>query len=81
MAKHNPKLNPCRPVTDSCQKLWDLAGEVKESKWINGSGEKAIAAELVVSEGLPPRHMRKVFFLSGRQLRKAVTIYKARYNV
>lgn len=79
MAKHNPKLNPCRPLLEIAPDFWDKAGEIKESKWINGSAEKTLAAELVV-EGAKPRHMRKVFFLSGRQLRKAVTEYKRIYK-
>lgn len=69
MAKHNPKLNPCRPwLTPDIQQ--GLSLEVKR-----------IAAGQLIQQGWHKRRVRKTLELSGRQLRKAINLTKRPANV
>jgi hypothetical protein len=69
--KHNPKLNPCKPVP-----RLDLSPMKKEAQrpgfnWLTW-GLREIARQLFFTEKMKPRHIRKTLDISGRQLRKAV---------
>jgi hypothetical protein len=71
MAKHNPKLNPCKPVP-----RLDLGDMRKEAKargfnWLTW-GLRKLAQELFTDHKMKPRHIRKTLAISGRQFRKAV---------
>jgi len=68
MAKHNPKLNPCRPyLTPDIQQ--GLSLEVRR-----------IAAGQLIQQGWHQRRVRKTLELSGRQLRKAINQTKRATN-
>lgn len=69
MAKHNPKLNPCRPWR-SPDIQQGLSLEVKR-----------IAAGQLIQQGWHKRRVRKTLELSGRQLRKAINQTKRAANV
>lgn len=69
MAKHNPKLNPCRPwLTPDIQQGFSLQ-------------IKRLAAAQLLAEGWHNRRVRKTLELSGRQLRKAINQTKRPANV
>jgi predicted RNA-binding protein (virulence factor B family) len=71
MAKHNPKLNPSKPVPKL--DLGDLKNEAKHKgfHWLL-TGLRKLAQELFTDHKMKPRHIRKTLDMSGRQFRKAV---------
>ncbi len=69
MAKHNPKLNPCRPY---------LTPDIQQGLSLQ---VKRIAAGQLIQQGWHKRRVRKTLELSGRQLRKAITQTKRAANV
>jgi len=71
MAKHNPKLNPSKPVPKL--DLGDLKNEAKHKgfHWLL-TGLRKLAQELFTDHKMKPRHIRKTLDISGRQFRKAV---------
>jgi predicted RNA-binding protein (virulence factor B family) len=71
MAKHNPKLNPSKPIPKL--DLGDLKNEAKHKgfHWLL-TGLRKLAQELFTDHKMKPRHIRKTLDISGRQFRKAV---------
>jgi hypothetical protein len=69
MAKHNPKLNPCRPY---------LTPDIQQG--ISLETKRLVAGQLI-SSGWHNRRVRKTLELSGRQLRKAINNLKRPANV
>jgi predicted RNA-binding protein (virulence factor B family) len=71
MARHNPKLNPSKPVPKL--DLGDLKNEAKHKgfHWLL-TGLRKLAQELFTDHKMKPRHIRKTLDMSGRQFRKAV---------
>lgn len=59
MAKPNPKINPCLPIT-----AYPAAVGA-------GLAYRRNAAARLIPHGAKPRHIRKALLLSGRQFRKA----------
>jgi hypothetical protein len=69
MAKHNPKLNPCRPY---------LTPDIQQGLSLE---TKRIVAAQLISSGWHKRRVRKTLELSGRQLRKTIQTLKRFNNV
>ena len=59
MAKPNPKINPCLPIT-----AYPAAATASLQ-------QRRLSASLLIEAGVRPRHIRKALILSGRQFRKA----------
>ena len=65
MAKPNPKINPCLPIT-----AYPAAATASLQ-------QRRLSASLLIDAGVRPRQIRKALILSGRQFRKAQREAKA----
>ncbi len=71
MAKHNPKLNPCKPVPRLDLSPLKQEAQRRGFNWLTW-GLRKIAQELFTDHKMKPRHIRKTLDISGRQMRKAI---------